>query len=113
VGAWLLTIARNAALDQARARRRRLDQPGPEPIDAIDNLVGAAGIDSPYEEQSIFADVLRSLPSEQRAVLVAATYQGFTSREIAEAWGLPIGTVKTRLRLALQKLRDATIRVAP
>ena len=54
----------------------------------------------------------RCLPTNGRCSF-AATYQGFTSREIAEAGDLPIGTVKTRLRLALQKLRDATMRVAP
>ena len=45
-------------------------------------------------------------------MLIAATYHGFTSREIAAAWDLPIGTVKTRLRLALHKLRDVSVEVA-
>ena len=44
---------------------------------------------------------------------MAAVYHGLTVREISEAWHLPLGTVKTRLRLALSKLRDAFVEVAP
>jgi RNA polymerase sigma-70 factor (ECF subfamily) len=109
VAAWLLTIARNAALDQARARRRRPEQPGPA---TLDDVVGDPGIGSPYEDLAGFADAVRSLPDEQRTVLMAAVYHGLTAREISEAWGLPVGTVKTRLRLALGKLRDVFVEVA-
>ncbi len=107
---WLLTIARNAALDLARARERRLDDPG---LDAVDDAVGAVGIDSPYEDLAPLAEAVRSLPDEQRAVLMAAVYHGLTAREISESWNLPVGTVKTRLRLALGKLRELFVEVAP
>jgi RNA polymerase sigma factor (sigma-70 family) len=110
VAAWLLSIARNAALDQARGRGRRRDQPEAEPVD---DLAGADGIDSPYEELAPLAAAVRALPDEQRAVLMAAVYHGLTVREISEAWHLPLGTVKTRLRLALAKLRDLFVEVAP
>jgi RNA polymerase sigma-70 factor (ECF subfamily) len=110
VAAWLLTIARNASLDQARARSRRLDRPG---LDGHEEVVGADGIDCPYEELAPLADAVRSLPDEQRAVLMASVYRGLTTREISEAWQLPLGTVKTRLRLALSRLRDLLIEVAP
>jgi RNA polymerase sigma factor (sigma-70 family) len=109
VAAWILTIARNAALDQARARSRRLDQPA---LDAGDDIVGVDGIDCPYEELAPLADAVRALPEEQRAVLMATVYRGHTTREISEAWELPLGTVKTRLRLALNKLRDHVVEVA-
>jgi len=110
VAAWLLSIARNAALDQARGRGRRRDRPEAEPAD---DVAGADGIDSPYEELAPLAAAVRELPAEQRAVLMAAVYHGLTVREISEAWHLPLGTVKTRLRLALSKLRDAFVEVAP
>jgi RNA polymerase sigma factor (sigma-70 family) len=110
VAAWLLSIARNAALDQARGRGRRRDLPEAEPVD---DLAGADGIDSPYEELAPLATAVRALPDEQRAVLMAAVYHGLTVREISEAWHLPLGTVKTRLRLALAKLRDLFVEVAP
>jgi RNA polymerase sigma-70 factor (ECF subfamily) len=109
VAAWLLTIARNAALDQARAHSRRLDQPG---LDDGDDIVGVDGIDCPYEELAPLADAVRALPGEQRAVLMATVYRGLTTREVSEAWNLPLGTVKTRLRLALSRLRDQAVEVA-
>ena len=110
VAAWLLSIARNAALDQARGRGRRRDLPEAEPVD---DLAGADGIDSPYEELAPLAAAVRALPAEQRAVLMAAVYHGLTVREISDAWHLPLGTVKTRLRLALAKLRELFVEVAP
>jgi RNA polymerase sigma-70 factor (ECF subfamily) len=112
VAAWLLTIARNAALDLARSRGRRLDRPGSDSADLLANIVGADDIDSPFADISVVADAVRALPDEQRAVLMAAVYRGFTSNEISEAWGLPLGTVKTRLRLALSKLREMPSEVA-
>jgi RNA polymerase sigma factor (sigma-70 family) len=111
VATWLLSIARNAALDQARAQGRRLDEPG---LDTrIGDAAGADDIESPYEDLAALAAALRSLPAEQRAVLMAVVYRGATTREISEAWVVPIGTVKTRLRLALSKLRERFVEVAP
>jgi RNA polymerase sigma factor (sigma-70 family) len=109
VAAWLLTIARNAALDQARVRTRRLDG---VVLEAAGELAGAMDVDSPFEELVPLADAVRSLPDDQRAVLMAAVYHGLTAREISEAWNLPLGTVKTRLRLALAKLRGLFVEVA-
>jgi RNA polymerase sigma-70 factor (ECF subfamily) len=112
VAAWLLSIARNTALDQARARGRRLDRPGPDITEVLAGIAGADGIDSGYEDLSVLADAVRALPDERRDVLMAAVYQGFTSSEISEAWNLPLGTVKTRLRLALSKLREVSAEMA-
>jgi RNA polymerase sigma factor (sigma-70 family) len=111
VAGWLLSIARNSALDLARARGRRLDRPDRDAIE-VDDIAGADGIDSPYEDLATLAGALRSLPDEQRDVVMAAVYRGFTAREISEAWGLPVGTVKTRLRLALGALRQRSPEVA-
>jgi RNA polymerase sigma-70 factor (ECF subfamily) len=109
VAAWLLSIARNAALDHARARGRRPEQTGTE---VLTEVAGPVDVDSPYEDLAPLARAVRGLPEEQRAVLMAAVYQGFTTREISEAWHLPVGTVKTRLRLALGKLRELSLEVA-
>ena len=112
VAAWLLTIARNAALDQARAHSRQLDQPGLDGGDGGDDIIGVDGIDCPYEELAPLVDAVRALPDEQRAVLMATVYRGLTTREVSEAWNVPLGTVKTRLRLALSRLRDHAVEVA-
>jgi RNA polymerase sigma-70 factor (ECF subfamily) len=111
VAVWLLSIARNAAVDQASARGRRLDQPGLD--DVADDVVAVDGVDSGYEDLASLADAVRTLPDEQRAVLMAAVYRGLTAREISEQWAIPVGTVKTRLRLALSKLRDRFTEVTP
>ena len=73
---------------------------------------GPVDVDSPCEDLAPLARAVRGLPEEQRAVLMAAVYHGFTTREISEAWHLPVGTVKTRLRLALGKLRELSLEVA-
>jgi RNA polymerase sigma-70 factor (ECF subfamily) len=111
--AWLLTIGRNTALDYIRARGRRLERLPLEPLDSLDSLAELVAksddgdpIVNPHDAIAPIADAVRSLPLEQRETLMAAAYYGFTAREISEAWDVPIGTVKTRLRLALHKLRD-------
>ena len=92
--AWLLTIARNTALDYIRARDRRLDQLSLAPLDEfsewpdLDDRIGTRDDIAPV------ADALRSLPPEQRDTLIAAAYYGFTAREISEAWHVPLGSVE-------------------
>ena len=104
---WLLGIARNAALDHLRSTGRRLDRPAGDPDALLANLVGDLDLVSPHDDLATVADDLRTLPPEQRETLMATAYFGFTAGEISEAWGIPVGTVKTRLRLAMRKLRAA------
>ena len=66
VTAWLLTIARNAALDQVRAQRRRVDEVATEPLDDIRDLIGSDDIDSPYEGLAALAGAVRALPRAAR-----------------------------------------------
>ncbi len=113
VAAWLLRITRNAALDHVTTSQRRLDHVAVDPMGGIDDMAGDADVLSPIGDLAAIADGLRSLPTEQRETLMAAAYYGLTTREISEAWDLPIGTVKTRLRLALAKLRDLFAGVSP
>ncbi len=104
--AWLLAIGRNTALDYVRARGRRLERLPLEPLDSLVESVESDNIANPHDAIAPVAEAVRSLPQEQRDTLMAAAYYGFTAREISEAWNVPLGTVKTRLRLALHKLRD-------
>jgi RNA polymerase sigma-70 factor (ECF subfamily) len=70
------------------------------------DVIGVDDLVSPRDDLVPILDELRALPAEQRETLMAAAYFGFTAREISVAWGVPIGTVKTRLRSALGRLRD-------
>lgn len=102
--AWLLTIARNAAID--RARIRRLD------IISIDSApqVIAPGV-SPdehvekFERERTVRQALATLSDDQRTVIELAFFGGLTQTEIARVISEPLGTVKSRVRLGMQKLR--------
>ncbi|HYN83192.1 MAG TPA: sigma-70 family RNA polymerase sigma factor [Gemmatimonadaceae bacterium] len=110
VSTWLLTIGRRRALDRLRAKaRRREDSLTREgwvlaemPSNAPDPLQTTEGA----ERRRHVLAALRELPEEQREVLELGYFKGLTQPEIAEATGQPLGTVKTRMRLAMQKLRE-------
>ncbi|MBM3179748.1 MAG: sigma-70 family RNA polymerase sigma factor [Chloroflexi bacterium] len=102
---WLLTIARRTALDRLRLEGRRptlSDSEDPETtwqsIASEDSLTSEARWRSMY-----FA--VQSLPEEQRQVIELAFYQGMSQSEIAEVLGWPLGTVKSRMRSAMESLR--------
>jgi len=111
--AWLLGIARNVALDHLRSISRRLDRPTQDPAGLFGSLIGDEALVSPSDDLAMVARELRALPHEQRDTLMAAAYYGFTAREISAAWDVPLGTVKTRLRLAMAKLRTVVEEEVP
>ena len=106
---WLLTIGRRKALDRIRSRRRyKEDAVGRDNIFAD---LAAPGLDP--SEQSEGSELkahvraaLKELPAEQREVLELGYFDGLSQTEIADVTGQPLGTVKTRMRLAMQKLRE-------
>ncbi|BDE04916.1 DNA-directed RNA polymerase sigma-70 factor [Vulcanimicrobium alpinum] len=104
VRAWLVIIGRNAAIDRIRRRdARRVSGPIHEHFPS-----GAAGpedIVMERQEQHDIRTALDSLGAEQRAVVELAYFGGLTQSEIAEATGTPLGTVKSRVRLAMRHLR--------
>jgi RNA polymerase sigma-70 factor (ECF subfamily) len=104
---WLLTIVRNAAIDQLRqqALQRR-----PGIIAAHESLHASSDLDVPAQVMlALQADRLHEamshLASEQRAAIHQAFFAELSHREIAELEGLPLGTVKGRVRLGLHRLR--------
>lgn len=107
VSAWVLTIARNLALDRARLKRSQPVDP-----DVLASQLGreanSAGSDDATRiaERDRLPDLLLSLPEQQRRALVLATYFGRTAKDISELDGTPLGTVKTRIRDGLRKLRS-------
>jgi RNA polymerase sigma-70 factor, ECF subfamily len=107
--AWLTTIARSRAID--RLRRGRLEQQRTEPLDLTTARVAAAGASVEEDVQSretgeFVRAALDSLAPEQREVIELAYYGGMSHSEIAAARGLPLGTVKTRTRLGMMRLRE-------
>jgi RNA polymerase sigma factor (sigma-70 family) len=104
VATWLLTIARNAAIDAMRARR-------PEPLDPeivaarLQQAGGAVDEGVPPDER--VRGALAELPEPQRRALFLAAFAGRTAREIGELENAPVGTIKTRIRAAMLKLRDS------
>ena len=107
--AWLTTIARSRALD--RLRRGRLEQQRTEPLDLTAARVAAAGASAEEEAEAretgaFVRAALEALAPEQREVIELAYYGGMSHSEIAAARGLPLGTVKTRTRLGMMRLRE-------
>jgi RNA polymerase sigma-70 factor, ECF subfamily len=113
VGTWLLTIARSRSFDRLRARKRLREEPL-TPVNMGDaSTVDEASAEDPaerlemLERRNLVAGALQELPAEQRQVLELAYFLGLSQTEIADRTGQPLGTVKTRTRLAAQKLRES------
>ena len=105
VSTWLFTIARNRWIDRLRRRARPepdphdpMFHPEPEP-DGVNRL-------SAIEREERVREAVAGLNEAQREVLIAAFFRGLSQSEIAEALNLPIGTVKSRTRLAFTRLRE-------
>jgi RNA polymerase sigma-70 factor (ECF subfamily) len=128
LAAWLHTIARNRTVDRLRAAGRRPNllplssAAGDEEGDqvALDRLVGAGtviggasvgrgpeGELAATELREVLRDALAQLPDAERTAIVLAYREDLTQSEIADKLGWPLGTVKTRTRRALLRLREA------
>lgn len=107
--AWLTTIARSRAIDRLRSGWQ--DQQRKEPLDVLgDAPAGAASPEDmtvASERQRFVRAALNSLTPEQREVIELAYYSGLSHSEIAAKLNQPLGTVKTRTRLGMMKLREA------
>ena len=112
VTAWLFSIVRHRAIDELRRRKR--EQTHVQPGVDLSNRPSDGG-DDPVEYTTLqfeggrLKDALHTLRPEQRQVVVLAYYGGLTHSEIASQLGHPLGTVKTRMRLGLKKLREVVI----
>lgn len=112
---WLMSVTRNRAVDELRSRgRRRKREGGPlgEPDEAAEPVFSNEAIDplhsaQLHEEQAIVRGALAVLPREQKLALELAYFGGLTQQEIAARLHEPLGTIKTRIRLGMQKLRRA------
>lgn len=103
VKTWLLTIVRNRAID--RLRHDRLSQIRTVELDSAEVLADATADPGELKpEQWRIRQALEALPLSQREAITLAFFGGYSHGQIAELRGLPLGTVKSRLRLGLEKL---------
>lgn len=113
--AWFMAIARYRVLDELRTRSRRDRVLIAEEIDHLLAITGDPSVD--VEEEvwlrecgDALLEALRDLPPEQRRAIVLAYFGGLSHSSIAEHLDKPLGTIKKRIRLGLQKLRRALAR---
>ncbi|TAK71997.1 MAG: sigma-70 family RNA polymerase sigma factor [Dehalococcoidia bacterium] len=111
---WLLSIARNRSIDERRAVTRRLRHAAPvsrtgeeEAIEDSDRRGDPAAASVFADEQAAVKAALATIPDEQRIAIELGYFGGLTQQEIAVRLNQPLGTVKTRIRLGMQKLRVA------
>ncbi|MGH7459057.1 MAG: sigma-70 family RNA polymerase sigma factor [Longimicrobiaceae bacterium] len=115
--AWIAAISRSRTLDRIRAVGRRREQPldplpdppwdgdlAPKPSDPSSDLEAS-------ERRRVLLEALDELPAQQRDAVMLAYFSGYSQSEVANRMGAPLGTVKTRVRLALAKLRERLVRL--
>jgi RNA polymerase sigma-70 factor, ECF subfamily len=114
VTAWLVTLARSRAIDRVRSRssRARKETALPETYDAP-----SLGHSPEQETEDVLRrdqvmTALATLPADQRQVVELAFYSGLTHSELAERLGQPLGTVKTRIRAGMSRLREQLAGIA-
>ena len=101
---WLTAICRNAAIDKTRTKDFKLT----EKSNASPDLVSISEAVAQEEQtgQQYVRQLIDQLPPVQRKLIDLAYFQGYTQQEIAECLDMPLGTVKTRIRLAIKHLRS-------
>jgi RNA polymerase sigma-70 factor (ECF subfamily) len=102
---WMVNIARNQAIDKTRSKEISKDSK----TSTIEKSVSRVDSED-YVEQKIegigVKDILKNLTDDQKFVVEHLYFQGYSQSELAEEFDIPLGTVKTRLRLAMQHLRS-------
>ena len=109
---WLTSVTRNRAVDEIRSRNRRFRHETASPEEQEREFAGPENEDPAVraelaDQRRIIRIALDGLPPEQRETIELAYFGGLTQQEIAERLNQPLGTVKTRIRLGMQKLRAA------
>ena len=100
---WMLNIARNQSIDRTRSKEVGKDRK----TGSMENFVNNSDrtqAEEPFVDAIGLKDVLGRLPPEQQFVVEYLYYRGYSQSELAEEFNIPLGTVKTRLRLAMQQL---------
>ncbi len=109
---WLTSVTRNRAVDEIRSRGRRQRHETASPEEQEREFAAPEGNDPALtaelaDQRRLILAALAGLPAEQRQVIELAYFGGLTQQEISQRLAQPLGTVKTRIRLGMQKLRSA------
>ena len=109
---WLTSVTRNRAVDEIRSRGRRFRYETASPEEQERELAAPDTNDPALtaelaDQRRLILAALAQIPQEQRQIIELAYFGGFTQQEIAQRLSQPLGTVKTRIRLGMQKLRVA------
>lgn len=105
VRTWILAITRNAAIDRLRREKKPRSQ-----LPLFDDAIAESSTAREFGaivDRELMSKALNDLPEEQRYAIELAYFGGYTYPEIAEALDVPVGTIKSRIRLALEKMRLA------
>jgi len=111
---WIVTVARRRAIDRIRRKQSytrakdRYEEQLRSGCEEIDTRTAEADVCA-SELRQMFSRVLEELPEAQREALSLNIYKGLSQREIAAKTGIPLGTIKTRLELAIRKVRSAIL----
>jgi RNA polymerase sigma-70 factor (ECF subfamily) len=108
---WIMSVTHHRVVDVIRSRRRTTTMTDPEGYETLERLPsGGASVESQVQQnldRERIMKALTTLPTNQREVILLAYFEGYSQSEMAEFLSEPLGTIKTRVRLAMQKLRAA------
>ena len=106
---WIMSVAHHKIVDLIRSRKRTIVNTDPADYETLDLLPAAGASTEAQVEQTMERErimrALATIPEPQREVIMLAYFEGFSQSEMAERLDQPLGTIKTRVRLAMQKLR--------
>ena len=106
---WIMSVAHHKIVDVIRSRRRTIVNTDPADYETLDLLPpGEASTEAQVEqtlERERIMRALATIPESQKEVIMLAYFEGFSQSEMAQRLDQPLGTIKTRVRLAMQKLR--------
>ncbi len=102
---WMLNLARNQAIDKTRSKEISKEGKTSD-IDNLVNRIDKRQFTEQHSDDIGVREILIGLPEEQKFVVENLYFKGYSQSELAEEFNIPLGTVKTRLRLALKQLRS-------
>ena len=107
---WLMVLVRNRSVDRYRSRKRRKDTTSIEvslEVQPVDESIDIATSASQTDENQLLGNAIEKLPPKQLTVLKLSYFKGLTHPEIAQELGISLGTVKSRIRLGVDKLKQS------